>query len=152
MTRKIYTSFLSAVLLLVTVAVNAQVFTGSTVNTAGNSLIPSTGTGGCTVAPQNTGGTLFQVNVGGVSAGNVLGTVKLNFNHTWDSDVHIWLENPVGGRIELSTGNGGSGDNYTNTVFCDNAPTSITAGTAPFTGNFRPEGNLNTLTCGTSVT
>ncbi|HLF65956.1 MAG TPA: hypothetical protein VI603_19490, partial [Saprospiraceae bacterium] len=31
---------------------NAQMFNGNTVNTAGNSLIPSTGTGGCTVAPQ----------------------------------------------------------------------------------------------------
>ena len=83
MTRKIYTNFLSAVLLLFTVALNAQVYNGSTVNTAGNSLVPSTGTGGCTVAPQNTGGTSFQVNVTGVSAGNVLGLVRLNMTHTW---------------------------------------------------------------------
>ncbi|MFN7830631.1 MAG: proprotein convertase P-domain-containing protein, partial [Bacteroidota bacterium] len=57
-----------------------------------------------------------------------------------------------GGRIELSTANGGSGDNFTNTVFCDNAPASITTGTAPFTGNFRPEGGLYTYTCGVSTT
>ena len=152
MTRKIYTKFLSAVLLLFTVALNAQVYNGSTVNTAGNSLVPSTGTGGCTVAPQNTGGTSFQVNVTGVSAGNVLGLVRLNMTHTWDSDLNFWLENSTGGRIELSTANGGSGDNFTNTVFCDNAPASITTGTAPFTGNFRPEGGLYTYTCGVSTT
>ena len=34
---------------------------GSATNTAGNNLIPSAGTGGCTVAPQTTGGTIFNL-------------------------------------------------------------------------------------------
>jgi hypothetical protein len=41
--------------------------------------------------------------------------------------------------VDLSSGNGGSGDNYTNTTFDDEAATAITAGSPPFTGNFRPE-------------
>ena len=40
--------------------------------------------------------------------------------------------------MRLTNRNGGSGDNFTNTVFDDEAATSITAGAAPFTGSFRP--------------
>jgi T1SS-143 domain-containing protein len=71
--------------------------------------------------------------------------VLINLNHTWDSDLNIFLISPNGTRIELSTGNGASGDNYTNTLFDDEASTEITSGTAPFTGSFRPEGNLSDL-------
>lgn len=38
---------------------------------------------------------------------------------------------------------GGSGDNFTNTVLDDEAATAITAGTAPFTGSFRPASPLS---------
>jgi subtilisin-like proprotein convertase family protein len=47
--------------------------------------------------------------------------------------------------IVLSSDNGGAGDNYTNTTFDDAAATAITAGTAPFTGSFRPEEPLATF-------
>jgi subtilisin-like proprotein convertase family protein len=65
--------------------------------------------------------------------------------HTWDADLDISLVHPDATVVELSTDNGGSGDNYTNTVFDDEAATLITAGSAPFTGSFRPEGSLATL-------
>ena len=55
------------------------------------------------------------------------------------------LQAPDGSTIELSTNNGGSGDNYTQTCFTPLAPTPIQAGTPPFTGNFQPEGNWNDL-------
>jgi subtilisin-like proprotein convertase family protein/subtilisin family serine protease len=71
--------------------------------------------------------------------------VRINLTHTWDSDLNIFLISPAGTRVELSTGNGGSGDNYTNTVFDDEAGTAVTAGTAPFTGSFRPEGLLSAV-------
>lgn len=71
--------------------------------------------------------------------------VKLNIRHTWDEDVDIFLISPGGTRIELSTDNGGSGDNYTNTVFDDEAAPSITSGTAPFAGSYRPEGLLSVV-------
>ncbi|MCS7033439.1 MAG: proprotein convertase P-domain-containing protein, partial [Phycisphaerae bacterium] len=57
----------------------------------------------------------------------------------------LYLISPAGTRIELSTDNGGSGDNYTNTIFDDSAPLPITSGTPPFTGSFRPEQPLSTL-------
>ncbi|WP_034260252.1 proprotein convertase P-domain-containing protein [Altibacter lentus] len=69
--------------------------------------------------------------------------VTINLNHTFTGDLDIFLEGPDGTRVELSTDNGGSGDNMINTVFDDEAPTSITTGTAPFTGSFQPEGNLS---------
>jgi subtilisin-like proprotein convertase family protein len=65
--------------------------------------------------------------------------------HTWDSDLDIYIRSPAGTEVELSTDNGPGGDNYTNTVFDDAAATSITLGTAPFTGTFRPEGLLSTF-------
>ena len=37
---------------------------------------------------------------------------------------------------------GGSGDNFTATTLDKSAATPITAGTAPFTGTFQPEGSL----------
>jgi subtilisin-like proprotein convertase family protein len=72
-------------------------------------------------------------------------TVWLDITHTWDGDVDIYLVSPAGTTIELSTDNGGNGANYTDTVFDDAAASSITAGTAPFTGTFRPEAPLSGL-------
>jgi len=72
-------------------------------------------------------------------------TVKLSLTHTFDADLSIYLIAPDATQIALSTNNGGSYDNYTNTVFDDAAATSITAASAPFTGTFRPEGLLSAL-------
>ena len=77
-------------------------------------------------------------------------SVGLNITHTWNSDMNIYLKAPNGTEIELSTGNGGSGDNYTNTVLSSNATTAITAGTSPFSGTYLPEGNLSQFLNGTS--
>lgn len=71
--------------------------------------------------------------------------VNLTLYHTWDSDVSIYLIAPSHNQIDLSSGNGGSGDNYINTVFDDEALMPITAGSPPFTGSFRPEQPLSTF-------
>lgn len=68
--------------------------------------------------------------------------VQINMTHSWDADADIFLTPPGGAQFELSTDNGGSSDNYTNTVFASSAVTSITTGTAPFTGVFAPEGSF----------
>jgi len=77
-------------------------------------------------------------------------TVSLHITHTWDDDLDISLSNGSGTTINLSSDNGGSGDNYgtscadgSRTVFDQASATSITAGTAPFAGSFRPEQSLN---------
>lgn len=69
-----------------------------------------------------------------------LDQVCIDITHTWVSDMDISLISPQGTVYDLSSGNGGSGDNYTGTCFRMNAATNITAGTAPFTGNYIPEG------------
>ena len=71
--------------------------------------------------------------------------VTISIDHTWDSDLDIFLISPSGTMVELSTGNGGSSDNYTNTGFDQDATTPITSGTAPYTGVFIPEGDLSVL-------
>jgi gliding motility-associated-like protein len=65
-------------------------------------------------------------------------SVCLNITHTWDEDLQIYLQCPNGTLLNLSTGNGLDGDNYTNTCFTPTG-TSILAGTAPFSGSFTPE-------------
>ncbi|MCB0704861.1 MAG: proprotein convertase P-domain-containing protein [Saprospiraceae bacterium] len=61
------------------------------------------------------------------------------------SDIAVFLKAPNGSMIELTSGNGGGSDFYTQTCFTPAAVTPITAGTTPFTGDFQPEGNWNVL-------
>jgi len=71
--------------------------------------------------------------------------VRLDITHTYDQDLAVFLIAPDGTMIELSTQNGGSGENYSDTIFDDEAATAITAGTAPFTGSYQPESPLAAL-------
>ncbi len=80
-----------------------------------------------------TPGTLMDVNV------------RVSIQHGWNSDLDVTLIAPDGTRIELFTDVGGSTSNFTNTVLDQSATTAITAGAAPFTGVYRPEGNLSLL-------
>lgn len=68
--------------------------------------------------------------------------VVVNIEHTWTGDLSLSLTSPQGETADLSSGNGRSGDNYTDTIFDDQAETSITAGIAPFTGQYKPESPL----------
>ncbi|MFM1802793.1 MAG: hypothetical protein RJA81_2145, partial [Planctomycetota bacterium] len=78
----------------------------------------------------------LSVNLGNNSIASI--KVGLSLNHTYDSDLTIELYSPSGKRVLLVSGAGGSGDNFSNTVFDDNATRSIYSGSAPFTGSFRP--------------
>ncbi len=71
--------------------------------------------------------------------------VLIDITHTWDSDLDITLISPAGTRVLLSSGNGGGGDNYTNTTFSDAATISIADGVAPFSGWFVPMEALSLL-------
>ena len=63
-----------------------------------------------------------------------------DMTHTFDGDLEITLIGPGGSpSVTLVNNRGSSGDNFTNTVFDDEAATAISAGAAPFTGSFRPE-------------
>jgi gliding motility-associated-like protein len=72
-------------------------------------------------------------------------SVCINIDHGWTDDLDIFLVAPNGQQIELTSDNGGQGDNYRNTCFSPTATRSITAGTAPFTGQYLPETPLTDL-------
>ncbi len=80
-----------------------------------------------------------------VAATGTVARVAVGFSatHTFDGDLDISLRSPAGTVRDLSSDNGSTGDNYTGTIFIDGAATAITAGSAPFTGQFRPEQSLD---------
>ncbi len=65
-------------------------------------------------------------------------SISINITHTYVGDLILSLQAPNGQMLALTRNTGGSGQNFTNTVFTDAASTLITAGTAPFTGSFKP--------------
>jgi subtilisin-like proprotein convertase family protein len=69
--------------------------------------------------------------------------VALNLTHTWDGDLVITLTAPFNRSVVLVNRQGGDGDNFTNTIFDDEATTLIDNGFAPFTGRYRPEQALS---------
>jgi len=71
--------------------------------------------------------------------------VTLNITHTWVGELDISITSPGGTTVVLSSLNGGSGFNFTGTIFDDEAPTAISSGFAPFTGSFQPDGSLSDL-------
>jgi subtilisin-like proprotein convertase family protein/surface antigen len=71
--------------------------------------------------------------------------VRLNITHEAAQDLDVYLVAPDGTRIELFTDVGGNNDNFTDTVLDDAAAVAIVDASAPFTGTFRPEGDLAAL-------
>ncbi|MCB9367228.1 MAG: T9SS type A sorting domain-containing protein [Calditrichaeota bacterium] len=69
--------------------------------------------------------------------------VGIDLVHTYDGDIDMYLTSPNGTVIELSTDNGGTGENMTCTVFDDEAAASITTGAAPYSGSWIPETPLS---------
>lgn len=98
--------------------------------------------------------TEYLLNVSGLSPANIdtanfgLETVCIDLTHTWDADLNIYIIAPDGTSGMLSLGNGGSDDNYTNTCFNQTASTPISQGTAPFTGTFKPQGQMGLVNNG----
>ncbi len=77
------------------------------------------------------------------------GTVKriavaFGAKHSYDADIDAKMAAPSAPIIDLTRNNGGSGDDYTDTVFVDDPNACIIGaagcGSPPFTGMFQPEG------------
>ncbi len=68
--------------------------------------------------------------------------VKLRLTHTFVGDLSIRLISPAGDEVSLIRNRGGEGQNFNNTTFDAEAEPRITSASAPFTGTFRPEGDL----------
>ncbi len=71
--------------------------------------------------------------------------VRLDLTHTYDADLYIHLYSPSGTVVILSDQRGGSGDDFQNTLFDDEAAAHIGDGSAPFAGSFRPETLLSAV-------
>ena len=77
------------------------------------------------------GGMITDVNV----------TIDISYNYLQDLTVSI--TSPGGTTVELTSVNGGAGNNYSGTTFDDEASASITTGGAPFAGSWIPEEPLS---------
>jgi subtilisin-like proprotein convertase family protein len=96
-----------------------------------------TSTADCVGAPN-----LYPVDVTGVGTiggDSNIDNVTINITHTFDGDLDISLVSPAGTELLLSGGNGGAGDNYTDTVFMDGGG-PLSGGAPPYTGTFEADG------------
>ena len=71
--------------------------------------------------------------------------VSLDLFHSQTSDLDVFLIAPDGTSVELLTAGGAGGENLLGTTLDDEAAQPISAGSGPFNGRFRPEGNLSDL-------
>jgi len=103
--------------------------------------------GGGGVIPDNQTPIFFPLTVTGVpqtALGSNFGieSVCLNITHGYVGDLNIFLIAPDNTYIELTTGNGGGGQNYNNTCLSDLSTNLIASGNAPFLGTYYPESPL----------
>lgn len=93
------------------------------------------------ICPNNS--TIFDtITISGVPENVIDVDITINISNRDDQDVDLFLLKGAS-QSELTTDNGAANDSYVNTIFDDEAATSITSGTAPFTGRFRPETPLS---------
>ena len=85
-----------------------------------------------------------------VTLNNAHGLVRvcLDINHTYVGDLTVVLISPSGSSTVLIGNIGAGNQNFTNTCLNDNASVSIGAGTAPYTGVFKPSDDLGNLNDG----
>jgi subtilisin-like proprotein convertase family protein len=101
---------------------------------------PATGAINLAIPDETT--TTSELVVSGVTGQITDLNLTLNITHTYDRDLKVYLISPQGVRRLLLDSVGGNGDNFTSTVLDDEASTAIGAGSAPFTGSYRPTSSL----------
>ncbi len=110
-------------------------------------LMGGTGGSGRRAIPDN-GTTTGTITLSGLP-GRVLDVdVMLTIEHTYDADLDVYLVSPSGTRVELFTDVGGGGDDFYATLLDDDAPISISEGTAPFSNypsGYRPQQALSAI-------
>lgn len=101
-------------------------------------------------------GTCYVTNVVALNGINIIDDVDVGvrINHTYDMDLVFAVQHPDATEVKLAVEQGADGHNFgtglppgtvTNTVFDDQAATSVTNGVAPFAGSYRPQELLSTL-------
>ncbi len=89
-----------------------------------------------------------------LNAAHGLVQVCLDITHTYDSDLNVALVAPDGTAINLFSGIGGDGDNFSDTCLTQSSDTPVSSGSAPFIGFFKPMeslGNVNNNQNGNGV-
>lgn len=71
--------------------------------------------------------------------------VMVDITHPRTTELRVILISPNNTSIMMSDRNGGDGDNYTQTIFDDQAVKSIKEGTSPYRGPYRPEQSFSPL-------
>ena len=104
-----------------------------------------TGSGG--PIPDDGNSIAFPIQVAGLPA--VMDTLNfgleqvcLSLTHTWNADLAVFLQAPDGALTQLFAGIGGDTDGFENTCLSGNATSSIYSVWHPFTGVFRPQGDM----------
>ena len=132
-----------------TTVTNASICSGLTVGevTASATGSVTVSSGAIAAAINDNATTTTSLSVAGIPAGVTLTGISVNFNitHTWVSDLSLSLIGPGGVSVDLSSGNGGSGNDYTNTTISSASSNPVAGGAAPFTGTYSPEGALSSL-------
>jgi cysteine-rich repeat protein len=110
---------------------------------SGQQQVVATNSSPLSIPDNNATGVRSPVTVTATGAVKKAGVFFRRITHTYDADLDISLENAASVRRDLTSDNGTSVANFIGTFFDDGATTSITSGTAPYTGRFRPEQTLN---------
>lgn len=127
--------------LIASIFANAQTFSGSTGNISDDGTV-----------------NYYTANVSGLgtnlNAAQGLVQVCLDITHTYDSDLNVSLIAPDGTTINLFSGIGGDGHNFSDTCLTQSSDTPVANGSVPFSGFFRPMeslGNVNNNQNGNGV-
>lgn len=74
--------------------------------------------------------------------------VCITIEHEWISDLEVSIVAPDGTVGLLVANQGGDTDDYANTCFSADASTSILSASSPYTGTFRPQGQMGAVNNG----
>jgi subtilisin-like proprotein convertase family protein len=87
--------------------------------------------------------TLASIAVGGIGDGAIARvSVSVDLDHASHGDLALGLRGPNGTRVVLARRRGGRSDQFRQTIFDATAPVAIADATPPFSGRFRPHGDL----------
>jgi gliding motility-associated-like protein len=119
----------------------------SSMTVIGSPSIDYTNNATISIPDNNATGITSNIAVGSIpgTVGAELQKVCFSISHGNVSELDVSLIAPDGQIIDLTSGNGGNGINYTNTCFVVSGAPSITSGTAPFTGSYLPEQPFSNL-------
>ena len=117
-------------------------------------ILPAqTYTGGGGAIPDNGIGHSYFINVTALDSAVLNGNfglkkICIDISHPRVADLVVNLAAPDGTVIELTSGAGGSGVDYTSTCFSMDASITIFSGNAPFTGTYYPRHNIGEMNDG----